>query len=152
MSKHLVGFLSFKMGALGKILTCDNLMKQGQTLVGWFCPCRCSGEMVDHLLLHCFMAAGLWSFVFHSFGIHWVLPGKVLDLLFEWRNWFRKHSSDVWNLVPLCLMWMLWQESNLRTFEDLESLEICFIELFATSLFDWSRVWGLLLVILLLLL
>ena len=98
------------------------------------------------------MAAGLWSFVFCSFGIHWVLPGKVLDLLFEWRNWFRKHSSDVWNLVPLCLMWMLWQESNLRTFEDLESLEICFIELFDTSLFDWSRVWGLLLVILLLLL
>ena len=25
--------------------------------------CRCSGEMVDHLLLHCSVAFELWSFV-----------------------------------------------------------------------------------------
>lgn len=30
----------------------------------------------------------------------------MIDLLAGWRNWFSKHSSAVWNLVPLCLMWI----------------------------------------------
>ena len=29
----------------------------------------------------------------------------------------------VWNLVPLCLLWMLWWECNQRMFEDIESSE-----------------------------
>jgi hypothetical protein len=28
----------------GKILTCDNLMRQGFLMVGWCCMCRCSEE------------------------------------------------------------------------------------------------------------
>lgn len=35
-----------------KILTNDNLIKRGFTIVSWFCMCRSSGEMVDHLLLN----------------------------------------------------------------------------------------------------
>jgi hypothetical protein len=130
------------MATWGKILTCDNLMKRWYTLVGWCSICRCSGETVNHLLLHCPVAVGLWNFIFCSFGINWVLPGMVVDLFFGWKNEFGKHSYDVWNLVPLCLMWTLWRERNWHTFEDLENLEGCLIELFATSLFDWFRVWG----------
>ena len=37
---------------------------------------------------------------------------KVIDLLFGWRNWVGKHSLDIWNLVPLCLMWTIWHEWN----------------------------------------
>ena len=33
---------------------------------------------------------------------HWVLPWRVVDLLFGWRNWFGKHHSHIWNLIPLC--------------------------------------------------
>ena len=73
-----------------------------------------------HLLHHCELATALWGFVFQTFGIHWVIPAKVIDLSFGWHNWFGKHSSEVWNLVPLCLMWSLWQERNRRIFEDLE--------------------------------
>ena len=29
-----------------------------------------------------FMVVGLWNFVFQSFGVVWVLPGQVKDLLF----------------------------------------------------------------------
>ena len=76
---------------------------------------------MDHLLLHCEMARRLWCFVFKSFGISWVLPSTVPDLLFGWWNWLGKHSSKIWNLVPLCLLWCLWRERNQRTFEDLES-------------------------------
>lgn len=48
--------------------------------------CWCSEEMVDHLLIHYMVAYNLWSFVFRCFDIHWVLLGKVMDVMFNWRN------------------------------------------------------------------
>jgi hypothetical protein len=64
-------------------------------MADWCCMCRCSGETVDHLLLHCNVAYELWSFMFHFFGIQWVMAGRVVNLLFGWRNWFGKHDSGV---------------------------------------------------------
>jgi hypothetical protein len=60
----------------------------------------------------------LWSSGFRSFDIEWVLSERVLELLFGWHNGLGKFSSDIWNLVPLCLMWTLWRECNRHTFED----------------------------------
>ena len=54
------------------------------------------------------------------FGIHWLLPYTLPTLLFGWRNWFRKHSPDVWNLMPACLMWLVWKERDSHMFEDAE--------------------------------
>ena len=64
------------------------------------------------------------------------------DLLFGWRNWFGKHHSNIWNLAPLCLMWIVWLKHNSRTFEDALCSTDQLLEKFANSLFDWSRVWG----------
>ena len=33
----------------------------------------------------------------------------------------KKNLLDVWNLVPLCLIWINWWERNSRTFEDMVS-------------------------------
>ena len=134
----------------GRILTCDNLMRRGYTMAGWCCMCCCDGETVDHLLLHCNAAQKLWNYVFLTFRVHWVLPRQVVDLLFGWHNWFGKHHSHIWNLIPLCLMWTVWRERNLRTFEDLSSSPDQLLGTFVTSLFDWSRTWVLLLLLLLL--
>ena len=125
----------------GKILTCDNLMKMGHVLADWCCMCKNHWETEDHLLLHCEVATALWGFVFQTFGIQWVLPAKVLDLLFGWYNWFGRHSSDIWNLVPLYLVWSLWQERNHRI-EDLEKSLIYLQEQFLGLLYDCSRSWG----------
>ena len=72
-----------------------------------------------------------------------MLAGRVVDLLFGWRNWFGKHDLGVWNLVPSCLMWTLWTERNRRTFEDKTSSMDQLKGAFVNSLFDWARVWGL---------
>jgi hypothetical protein len=53
-----------------------------------------------------------------------------------------KHSSDIWNLVPICLLWTVWREPNRRMFEDLESSRTQFLALFSSTLFHWSCVWG----------
>ena len=126
----------------GRILTCDNLMRREYTMAGWCCMCCCDGETVDHLLLHCSVAQKLWNFVFLTFCIHWVLPRRVVDLLFGWYNWFGKNHSHIWNLIPLYLMWIMWWERNLRTFEDLSISPDQLLGTFVTSLFDWSRTWG----------
>jgi hypothetical protein len=52
-----------------RILTCDNLRWQGMVMVRWCCLCKCSGETVDHLLLHCPSSCQIWSFVFKLFGV-----------------------------------------------------------------------------------
>ena len=80
-----------------------------------------------------------------SFGISWVLPKTVLDLPFGWWNWLGKHSLNIWNLVPLCLLCCLWKECNRRTFQDLDSFKDQLLAFFSGSLFDWSWTWGLIL-------
>ena len=46
------------------------------------------------------------------FGIHWVTLRKVMDVMFGRRNWVGKHTSAIWNMVPLCLMWTIWRGRN----------------------------------------
>ena len=70
------------------------------------------------------MAYRLWSFGLNTFGLSWVIPRSILDLLFGWWNWLGKHSSQVWNLVPLCILWCIWKERNWLTFEDLDSFGV----------------------------
>ena len=48
-----------------------------------------------------------------------MMPKIVASLLFGWWNWSGKHSSNIWNMVPTCLMWLIWWERNNRTFEDI---------------------------------
>ena len=50
--------------------------------------CKNNGETMDdlllhmdHLLLHCAYVHNLWSLVLSMFGIQWVLPRRVVDLL-----------------------------------------------------------------------
>jgi hypothetical protein len=57
------------VASLGKALTFDNLRNRGFIIPNWCCMCLRNGESVDHLFLHCSMAADLWSLVFGMFGV-----------------------------------------------------------------------------------
>ena len=96
-----------RTAAKGGILTIDNLVRKSLPLVNWCYLCHCDEETVDHLLLHCKFAHALWSEVFLMFGAQWVMPNTVVSLLFAWRNWLGTYSSNVWNMVPTCLMWLI---------------------------------------------
>ena len=76
------------------------------------------------------------------FGIDWVMPGLVEELLFCWFYWLGKHSSDIWDLVPGCLIWTIWSERNQRAFEDEEKIVFQLLEFCQRTLFDWFRCWG----------
>ena len=57
--------------------------------------CQHCGKTEDHLLLHCEMAYQLWRFVFITFGVSWVIPRSIPDLLVGWWNWLGKHSFQI---------------------------------------------------------
>ena len=81
----------------------------------------------------------LWSFVFSTFGISWVISRLVIDFLSGWWSSLGEHSSNIWNLAQLCLMWCKRRERNRRTFKDLDRSDDQLLAFFSSSLFDWSR-------------
>jgi hypothetical protein len=68
----------------GKILTSNNLRNRQVIVINRCCMCKRSEEMVDHLLLHCEIASVLWFAIFSHFGLAWVMPRQVSDLLACW--------------------------------------------------------------------
>jgi len=50
-------------------------------VVEWCCICNKSGESIDHLLIHCEVARELWSSILNLFGVNWVIPRRMSDLL-----------------------------------------------------------------------
>ena len=128
--------------ARGSILTIDNLVLRQLPLVNWCCMCRCDEETMDHLLFHCKFVYALWSEVFLIFGIQWVMTKTVASLLLSWWNWLGKHSSNIWNMVPACLMWLIWQARNNHTFEDIVRSIDLLKPILVGTLFKWGKIWG----------
>ena len=106
--------------SLEKILTLDNLRRRQVIMVNRCCPCKLDGESVDHLLLHCEVARSLWNTIMSHFGLSWVMPNSVLDLMACWWSTGNSRSAVAWKMVPLCLMWCIWRERNNRDFDNLE--------------------------------
>jgi hypothetical protein len=127
--------------AWGKILTVDNLRRRGLVLVNRCWLCESDGESVDHLLLHCGVARALWNAFFDRFGLCWVMPGSVKELLASWWSSGRSRSAVVWKMVPLCIMWCIWSERNLRCFEDSSRSIEDLLHVFLFTLFSWTAGW-----------
>ena len=67
----------------GKILTLDRLKKRGWQLSNRCFLCDCEEENVNHILVHCIVVRVLWEIVLTLFGVHWVFPESVKEVLFS---------------------------------------------------------------------
>jgi hypothetical protein len=102
---------------LGKILTADNLRRRNVILFSWCCMCKVDGETIDHMFIHCKVVRELWDTVLNLFGMNWVMPRRVVDLLTCWQGELGRHRHiEIWKAVPHCLMWCLWKERNAHIF------------------------------------
>ena len=65
---------------------------------------------------------------------------KQLNFIYHsmWIVW----KSNIWNLIPGCLMWIVWLEQNRCSFENMEKTLDELKVLSQRSLFEWSRCWG----------
>ena len=106
--------------------------------------CKCNGESVDHLFLHCPVAMDMWAMVFGLFGVSWVMPQSVVGLLDCWQGRFGCHRNGyIWLMVPHCLLWCLWREKNSRCFEDKERPISNLKLFFFSTLMDWlTALWN----------
>jgi hypothetical protein len=97
-----------------------------------------SGESIDHLLLHCEVARDLWSSLFNLFGVDWVMPRRVRELLVSWGGQEGcRNILEVWRLAPLCLMWCIWRERNARNFENRETSVEELKKIIFNSFYTW---------------
>jgi len=113
-------FLSFFVWTVAwvKILTSENLIKRGYSIVSWCCMCHRSEETVDHLLLHCSVAFWVvefhfqvvWEFYWRRFLIYYVGDGvgdqiSGISFLHVWCGLFGRKEIDIllrmWNACLL---------------------------------------------------
>ena len=70
------------------------------------------------------------------FGVQWVMPRKIIDLLACWQGRFGRHQHKViW-------MWCIWRERNCRNFEGNEQSVAELKQLILKTLFQWVSVSG----------
>ena len=83
----------------------------------------------------------MWSLVFCLFGLHWVMPLKVIELFESWQGKFGRHRNiDFWRLVLHCLMWCIWRERNAHCFEGCGRSLLEIKSFFLHALLVWSVV------------
>ena len=100
--------------------------------------CKSNGESVDHLLLHCEITRVLWDEIFPRVDVAWVMPMRVVDLLGCWRKMQGCHQvAAMWKMIPLCIMWCIWMERNVRCFEDKERTLAELKNFFFHTLLSW---------------
>ena len=108
----------------GKILIVDMLMKRGWSMVNRCSLCKDNEESMDHILIHCGKTKELWTLLLSSFGMVWVFPASVRNLLMEWKvQGLEKKRRVVWWLTPICSFWCIWEKQN-RTFQEEEMLDL----------------------------
>ena len=126
----------------GKVLTLDRLQKRGWQFPNRCFLCGCEEETVNHILLHCTVVRVLWEIVLVLFGIQWVFPETIKDMLFSWRGSFvGKKRKKIWTSIPFCIFWTVWKERNRLAFRggflSIQKLKNSFV----CNLWSWARVY-----------
>ena len=59
--------------------------------------------------------------LFHMFGVQWVMPATVKEMLSGWKGTLvGKKRKGVWRASPLCLFWTVWKARKKVAFEEEE--------------------------------
>jgi hypothetical protein len=66
------------------------------------------------------------------------MPRTVLELLNSWGAAIGySHAKEVWRLAPLCLLWCIWREWNVRLFEDVGTSMVELRKRLLNTLYIW---------------
>lgn len=102
--------------------------------------CKKSDKTADHLQLHFEIARALWVDVFSKFKLAWFMPASIVALLASWTNNIggTPQITVMWKMVPICILWYLWQERNDHTFKENECSFEELRSLFVRTLLFWT--------------
>ena len=91
---------------------------------------------VDHFFLQCQVAKELWDTVLYLFGVHWVMPQQVKELIEGCHGGLSKSRFGMLSLISSC---GVYRERNFRTFEDSETTTTNLKLKFFRLLFEWMQ-------------
>ena len=84
-----------------------------------------------------------WSFVFSMFRVQWVVPERVVDLLFGWGNWLGKFVVFLLGIqFPYACCEQYQRRGATGLFKEVETLVVELKLVFLRSLFEWSCILG----------
>ena len=105
--------------------------------------CNSWEESCCHLFLHCPVASSLWSWWLQIWRICWVFPATPMEAFVQWK--FPKQGEfgkKVWMASFFVIIWTLWNERNLRCFENSSRSISQMQELVIMRLCWWIKGWG----------
>jgi len=101
---HRVAFFLWT-AALDRILTVDTLKKRGFSLANWCCLCKKNEETTNHLFIHCKYTSTLWQLILNLFGVSWIMPNNIQELLHCWKVQGRRYPKEaIWKVITALLM------------------------------------------------
>ena len=81
-----------------------------------------------------------WHLLFALFGLSWVLPSSVRELLSSWHGSFLgRKRKKVSRAALLCLFWTVWKERNNRVFDNKELSDQGIKLVLLCNLWVWSK-------------
>ncbi|RVX07309.1 putative ribonuclease H protein [Vitis vinifera] len=126
----------------GKVLTLDRLQRRGWHLPNRCFLCGCEEETINHILIHCTVAKGLWNIILALCGVQWVFPNSVKEVLSSWKGSFvGRKRKEVWKAIPLFIFWNIWKERNRLAFKggvlDCQKLKTSLVYI----IWGWAKVY-----------
>lgn len=117
-----------------------NLIKRNFSLVSRCYMCQSASESINHLFLHCPVAADLWHMFLAIFNLKWSMPHTVRDAYTSWSSRrFEKSIRNIWIMVPACIFWCIWTERNRRCFVGI-STPVCSLKASClVNLYSWAN-------------
>ncbi|CAL5388149.1 unnamed protein product [Camellia sinensis] len=97
-------------------------------------------ESTVHLLVHCYYSWRIWSVIVNWWGILWVSPGSIQELLVWWFGQKRQHLGRViWEALPLAILWTIWIARNDKVFNSKEPNWVDLVETIKIKVAFWVK-------------
>ncbi|KAL3374552.1 hypothetical protein AABB24_006171 [Solanum stoloniferum] len=85
----------------GAFLTQDNLARRKFQMATRCYMCMKEAKTHNHVFLQCQIAADLWSMFLALFGLKWVMPQNIRDVLISWSCWKVDSTiKRIWKMIP----------------------------------------------------
>lgn len=93
---------------LERISMMDMLWRKGFALPSICLFCNKNSKSIRHIFLQCPCAAEVWCGVAKDFGVNFIAPKDLLDLLVSWKlNVFTKFGKRLWKNVLATVCWVV---------------------------------------------
>lgn len=91
------------------------------------------------MFIHCHYVWTVWWHFIKEFGLSFVFPPEMMDLLIQWSMTpFTKKGKTIWRYLPIVIIWSIWVERNKMIFLDKRKTTNQLLECISIRLANWA--------------